>query len=203
MAPDLRWLASQSASSLHAVEAVRRGIAPSEPRIAAAIAEPADRLIGEARTYGLEGDRFWEHLLPLSADIDNDQELELVTGKRYRAHNGNDPGADNPVGVYYFEINSGDFQRVTLDYGPPDRASGQGRPGYKLNGNTADLEPDSDIQALKVDRIVSVTPLSLDLTSRIGFGTLYCCLRAGQTEHQPDPVPLFLDALADTPMALC
>jgi 5'-nucleotidase len=86
---------------------------------------------------------------------------------------------------------------------PPDRANGQGRPGYKLNGNTTDIEPDSDIQALKVDRIVSVTPLSLDLTSRVGFGTLYWCLRAGETEHQPEPVPLFVDALADAPMALC
>ena len=32
---------------------------------------------------------------------------------------------------------------------------------------SAEIEPDSDVYALKVDRVVSVTPLSLDLTSRI------------------------------------
>jgi 5'-nucleotidase len=34
------------------------------------------------------------------------------------------------------------------------------------------LEPDSDVHALTVDRVVAVTPLSLDATSRADFGTL-------------------------------
>jgi hypothetical protein len=60
------------------------------------------------------------------ADIDNDGELELITGKRWHAHSGNDPGAADPVGLYYYDLNGGDFERHTLDYGPPDQASGTG-----------------------------------------------------------------------------
>ena len=59
-------------------------------------------------------------------DIDNDGELELVTGKRYRAHSGHDPGGNDPVGLYYFKLNGGEFERVTIDYGPADKASGAG-----------------------------------------------------------------------------
>ncbi|MFZ1615600.1 MAG: 5'/3'-nucleotidase SurE [Holophaga sp.] len=36
----------------------------------------------------------------------------------------------------------------------------------------ASLEPDSDIHALAVDRVVAVTPLSLDATSRADFGDI-------------------------------
>jgi 5'-nucleotidase len=50
---------------------------------------------------------------------------------------------------------------------PPDRANGEGRPGYRLIENVERAEPGSDIHTLLVDRMVSVTPLSLDLTSRI------------------------------------
>jgi hypothetical protein len=49
----------------------------------------------------------------------------------------------------------------------PDRANGEGRPGYRLIENVKRAEPGSDIHTLLVDRMVSVTPLSLDLTSRI------------------------------------
>lgn len=41
-----------------------------------------------------------------------------------------------------------------------------------INVNTATLEADSDIHALTRDQVVSVTPLSLDLTSRIDIGEL-------------------------------
>ncbi len=103
-----------------------------------------DLIVGEAHDYGLywleqhnkkekrrwkkhiiETDRSQFHDLQL-ADIDHDGVLELITGKRYRAHNGHDPGSDDPLGLYYYEINRGDFQRITLDYGPPEKASGAG-----------------------------------------------------------------------------
>jgi 5'-nucleotidase len=48
---------------------------------------------------------------------------------------------------------------------PPDRATLQGRPGYRIIEHPEDTEPDSDLRAVLVDRIVSVTPLSLDLTA--------------------------------------
>ena len=104
-----------------------------------------DLIVGEAHNYGLycmeqgkapDGARTWAkhmieehrsqfHDLQLH-DIDNDGELELVTGKRYWAHNGHDPGANDPLGVYYYDIKDGAFERVTIDYGPADRASGMG-----------------------------------------------------------------------------
>jgi hypothetical protein len=59
-------------------------------------------------------------------DIDNDGELELLTGKRHRAHNGNDVGEDEPVGIYYFKINGGKFEKHIIDYGPSETASGVG-----------------------------------------------------------------------------
>jgi len=38
---------------------------------------------------------------------------------------------------------------------------------YTIRSDHAQVEPDSDIYAFSVDRVVSVTPLSLDLTSRV------------------------------------
>ncbi len=50
----------------------------------------------------------------------------------------------------------------------PDRAQGKGRPGYQLIANPHEAEPDSDIRTL-AEGIVSVTPLSLDLTARVDW----------------------------------
>ncbi len=80
---------------------------------------------GEWKQHVIESDKSQFHTIEL-VDIDNDDELELITGKRYRAHNGNDPGAAEPLGLYYYELNGGDFKRVTLDYGPADKTSGTG-----------------------------------------------------------------------------
>ncbi len=105
----------------------------------------ADLIVGQSHAYGLawweqgrdaNGNRTWTkhdidpdrsqyHDLQL-ADIDNDGEPELITGKRYYAHSGKDPGAEDPIGLYYFKINGGAFERVTLDYGPAGQASGAG-----------------------------------------------------------------------------
>jgi 5'-nucleotidase len=41
-----------------------------------------------------------------------------------------------------------------------------GRMGYHYNADPAEAEPDSDVYAVLHDRVVSVTPISLDLTSR-------------------------------------
>ncbi len=51
---------------------------------------------------------------------------------------------------------------------PPERTSdGSGRLGYKRSVRPEEAEPDSDVYAVLHEGIVSVTPLSLDLTSRI------------------------------------
>jgi 5'-nucleotidase len=54
----------------------------------------------------------------------------------------------------------------------PNRNNGQGRPGYRLLEATGQCEPGSDIYTVHVARMVSVTPLSLDLTSRVGLASL-------------------------------
>jgi 5'-nucleotidase len=48
---------------------------------------------------------------------------------------------------------------------------------YEMVIDHASLEPDSDIQAVLVDRVVAVTPLSLDLTSRVALDELEAQLR--------------------------
>jgi 5'-nucleotidase len=52
---------------------------------------------------------------------------------------------------------------------------------YKVQIDVNTLEPDSDIQALAVDRVVSVCPLSIDMTSRVDTSVLAAMLR----ERQP------------------
>ncbi len=43
----------------------------------------------------------------LLTDINGDGHPDLVTGKRYWAHNGNDPGAREPAALYWFEFKPG------------------------------------------------------------------------------------------------
>jgi 5'-nucleotidase len=52
---------------------------------------------------------------------------------------------------------------------PPDRVNGRGRPGYRVIADARQAEPDSDIWALLVERVIPVTPLSLDLTARVNL----------------------------------
>jgi 5'-nucleotidase len=49
--------------------------------------------------------------------------------------------------------------------------------GYHLVVNQAEIDPQSDVWAVLFDHVVSVTPLSLDLTSRIDFNLLDSLLR--------------------------
>ena len=59
-------------------------------------------------------------------DIDGDGRCELVTGKRYRAHCGNDPGANDPYGTYYFKWNGDHFVKQVIEYGPLRESKGLG-----------------------------------------------------------------------------
>jgi hypothetical protein len=59
-------------------------------------------------------------------DIDGDGACELVTGKRYMAHCGNDPGEWDDVGIYYFKWTGEGFSKQVIDYGPARVATGTG-----------------------------------------------------------------------------
>jgi len=104
-----------------------------------------DLIVGQAHGYGLDwyeqimdtsGKRAWiKHAIDPDnsqyhtmewVDLDGDGKNELVTGKRYRAHNGKDPGANDPVGLYYFKWNGKEFVKHTISYGPLGDGKGAG-----------------------------------------------------------------------------
>jgi len=53
--------------------------------------------------------------------------------------------------------------------------------GYRLSDDFASDQPDTDIYALRVKRIVAVTPLSLDLTARVDIDLFKEQLRSGDS----------------------
>jgi 5'-nucleotidase len=54
----------------------------------------------------------------------------------------------------------------------PDRKNGEGRPGYTVMADPSQSEKGSDIHVLRVDKLVTVTPISMDMTSRNDFGLI-------------------------------
>jgi hypothetical protein len=103
-----------------------------------------DLIVGGAHAYGLcwyeqrlsGGKRQWiKHPIDpfnsqyhdlIWADIDGDGQCELITGKRYRAHCGHDPGDYDPVGLYYFKWTGENFAKQVIDYGPARQGKGCG-----------------------------------------------------------------------------
>ncbi len=106
----------------------------------------ADVIVGQAHGYGLdwyeqkagksmESTSWVKHPIDPDnsqfhtmewADLDGDGRNELITGKRYRAHNGNDPGANDPLGMYYFQWNGESFTKHIISYGPFGIGKGSG-----------------------------------------------------------------------------
>lgn len=103
-----------------------------------------DLIVGQGHSYGLHwyeqtiiaNKRIWKkHLIDDSAsqyhtmewvDLDNDEKPELITGKRFRAHNGKDPGENDEVGLYYFKWNGSSFLKNKIAYGPAGEGKGTG-----------------------------------------------------------------------------
>ncbi len=99
----------------------------------------SDLIVGKGHNYGLE---WWEntgrddegkinfeeheidnsfsqpHCLAWS-DLDGDGAPELITGKRYYAHNGKDPGGEEMPCLYYYKWNQKkkEFKRFTIEEG--------------------------------------------------------------------------------------
>jgi len=102
-------------------------------------------IVGHAHNYGLDwyqpiigpdGKRTWKRhpIDPFNAqyhdliwaDIDGDGQAELITGKRDRAHCGNDPGEFDDIGLYYFKWTGEGFAKQVIAYGPPGVGKGCG-----------------------------------------------------------------------------
>lgn len=49
--------------------------------------------------------------------------------------------------------------------------------GYAMNLDATEAEPDSDVYAIYVDKVISLTPISLDMTSRIDLVELETAMR--------------------------
>jgi hypothetical protein len=94
-----------------------------------------DIIVGNGHGYGLfwleqrvaeDGTRtFEQHVIDDSigqvhtvilADVNQNGKLDLVTGKRLRGHAGADPSAFDPLFVFWYEINGGEFKRHVLSY---------------------------------------------------------------------------------------
>ena len=75
----------------------------------------------------------------LLADLNNDGADELVTGKRYHAHNGNDPGGNDPKCVYYytFDRSQSEWRRHVIHEG--------GEVALGINTQAVDMDKDGDI----------------------------------------------------------
>ncbi len=113
-----------------------------------------DLIYGRGHSYGLywleqKADHTWEkhtidesfsqvHVLKL-VDIDGDGQMELLAGKRYRGHEGRDPGSYDPLVIYYYKIDraTGTFHRVPISVG--------GTAGAGTQFVTADFDGDGDL----------------------------------------------------------
>ncbi|MHC4583409.1 MAG: FG-GAP repeat domain-containing protein [Planctomycetota bacterium] len=86
-------------------------------------------------------DKSWSqaHSITL-ADLDEDGDLDFVTGKRFFAHNGNDPDARSPLCVYWYELKRGaavEWVKHTISYGEGISSS--------LNIPVVDMDGDGDL----------------------------------------------------------
>lgn len=103
-----------------------------------------DMIVGRGHSYGLhwyeqkrDGKEinFIKHTIDSThsqyhtmewADIDNDGQMELITGKRYRGHNGKDPGSNDPIELCYFKWNGESFTKNVISYGALGVGKGTG-----------------------------------------------------------------------------
>jgi hypothetical protein len=76
-------------------------------------------------------------------DLNKDGQMDLVTGKRYMAHNGHDPGEREPLGIYWYEfmrVDGGktiEWVKHVVDYST--------RTGGGMQIPVADLDGDGDL----------------------------------------------------------
>lgn len=100
-----------------------------------------DLIVGNGHGYGLFwfrqlGAGKWEKkIIDLNnaqfhtmawTDITGDGQPELLTGKRYRAHNDNDPGAFDDYGLYYYQWDGEAFRKQVVVYGSLGQGKGTG-----------------------------------------------------------------------------
>lgn len=117
-----------------------------------------DLLTGNAHDYGIfwmeqRPDHTWvKHVIDESwsqphaltlVDLNGDGKMELLTGKRFMAHDGHDPGEREPLGIYWYEYRKSDdgksvvWARHVVEYGS--------RAGGGMQIPVADIDGDGDL----------------------------------------------------------
>jgi hypothetical protein len=89
-------------------------------------------------------DQSWSqaHALAL-IDLNGDGRKDLLTGKRFMAHDGHDPGEHDPLGIYWYEYHPSEdhktveWSRHIIDYGS--------RAGGGMHIPVADIDGDGDL----------------------------------------------------------
>lgn len=89
-------------------------------------------------------DQSWSqgHALTM-VDLNGDGRKEFLTGKRFMAHDGHDPGEREPLGIYWYEYRKADdgksivWARHIIDYG--------GRAGGGMHIPVVDMDGDGDL----------------------------------------------------------
>src|SRR5262249_60782090 len=69
MGVEVTWRRIGLTSRLHAAEAVARNEVLADARLAEALSAPAQELAATIQATGLPPERFWRHLIPLSANL--------------------------------------------------------------------------------------------------------------------------------------
>ncbi len=117
-----------------------------------------DLMLSSAHEYGVwwaenTGQRLWKlHTIDTSysqthameeVDINGDGQLDYVTGKRFYAHNGNDPGGNDPVVMYWYEarVEKGQAPQFTAHEIVAGRDTGVGTQ-FMIHDMNADGRPD-------------------------------------------------------------
>lgn len=116
----------------------------------------ADLIAGQAHDYGLDwyeqtAAKTWKkHAIDPHhsqfhemawVDLDGDKKPELLTGKRYRAHNDHDPGSHDDYGIYYYQWTGESFAKQIISYGPVGVGKGTGI-HFAVTDLNADGRPD-------------------------------------------------------------
>jgi len=88
-------------------------------------------------------DKSWSQVHTVTlADLSGDGVPDIITAKRYHAHNGHDPGGNDPLGVYWYELDRANarFIKHVIEYG--------GTAGGGLQIPVVDIDKDGDLDII-------------------------------------------------------